>query len=467
MDFETLAQEVNGRLVNERFGPAVFEGVSIDSRSIKETELFIAIRGENEDGHNYIRDALDRRCAGLLVASDYSNISAMEDNVPIVVVKDTHQSMIGLATAYRRKVNAKLIAVTGSNGKTTTKDLIYAMTRRTKNKAYCSPGNLNNLYGLPLAIFGMPSDSRYGVLELGISVPGEMARLAEIAQPEIVLITNVGPTHLETLGSVEGVAEAKFELVDSVGPDRPVIINADDPVLVKTAARRNREVVTFGIKNRADFMAQKLGVSQEGFPLIKIDDSTVTIRLFGEHQIYNLLAAYAVCKVAGLDVRADDLNGIDYRFALYRGEIEHVEGMTIIADCYNANPVSMESGLKSLHNYLKSPGVSNRRSVVVIGDMLELGERSRQFHRDVGVLLAQLDFELVLSVGPLSADIKTAAVDAGLDEYRIRHYNSTEEAGEALIDDVRRGDIVYFKASRGIGLEKILTLLKGTAFRQN
>jgi len=467
LDFNALAAEINGRLVDVGLGSVTFSGVSIDTRTLKAEQLFFAIRGEKDDGHKYIADALNKKSAGLVIDPEFAGLDKIAARAPIVIVENTHEAMMRLASVYRSKMKAGIVAVTGSNGKTTTKEFIYAMIRYKETKTYGSPGNLNNLFGLPLAIFGMPSDSRYGVFELGISIPGEMTHLAKIIQPDLALITNVGPTHLETLGSVEGVAEAKLELVDNMKDDCAVILNADDPILMQSASKRNRPVITYGMDNPADFTAERVGLSADGYPLIKIDGTEIAVRLFGGYQAYNLLAGYAVCKTLGLDIKSEELNNIDFDFAPNRGEIENIEGLTIISDCYNANPVSLSSGLQSFRSYMHNASVKDRRSVVVIGDMLELGERSVEYHREIGRLLALLNFDYVLVVGPLSKDMYDAALTAGFDKAKIKHFESTDDAGEVLVKDISRGDIVYFKASRGIALENLITLLKGTAFRQN
>ncbi|MEW5924408.1 MAG: UDP-N-acetylmuramoyl-tripeptide--D-alanyl-D-alanine ligase [Candidatus Zixiibacteriota bacterium] len=467
MDFKTLAAKINGRLLNNELGKISFKGVSIDTRTLQAQQLFFAIRGESNDGHKYIADAVTKNSAGLVVAADFAGLGDIGNRVPVVVVENTHEAMMHLAAAYREKLSAEIVAVTGSNGKTTTKEFIFAMIRYKEKETYGSPGNLNNLYGLPLAIFAMPSGSRYGVFELGISIPGEMTRLANIIHPDLAVITNVGPTHLETLGTVEGVAKAKLELADSMDSDKPVIINADDPVLTIAVAARKHRFVTYGVRNKADFTAALAGVSKDGFPIAKIDGAKINIKIFGQYQIYNLLAGYTVCRTLGLDIKPDELNNVDYRFATYRGEIENIEGLTIIADCYNANPASMTSGLKSFKEYMGNASTRHRRSVAVIGDMLELGEKSTAYHQDIGRFLAELDFDYVLTVGPLSKNIYETAVAAGLSKKKIKHSENTNDAGEVLVNDILRGDIVYLKASRGIALEKLITLLKGAAFRQN
>jgi len=467
MDFATIVQEAGGTLVNEALASRTFKGASIDSRTIKESELFFAIKGEKNDGHDYINNAINKKCAGLVVNRDYPNISTISPDIPVVIVENTHHTLMRVAAIFRQRLDAKVIAITGSNGKTTTKDFVYALIQSVLSNCYRSPGNLNNLFGLPLALMRMPSDSKYGVFELGISTPGEMTRLAMMAEPDLVVITNVGPTHLETLGTVENVAEAKFELVDALEVSKPAILNADDQVIMRAAAKRNRDFFTFGLNQEADIRAERMSVSDDGFPIVNIDDCPVKIKLFGDHQVYNLLAAYAVCRVLGIQIRPEELNDIKYDFAPYRGEIENIEGLTLIADCYNANPVSMKSGLESFAHYLQAPSMKNRRSIAIVGDMLELGEKSVEYHCQIGALLAKLNFDYVQAVGPLAFDIYKSAIDNGLNKVKITHFETAQTAGEALMTDIKRGDIVYIKASRGLELEKIITLLKGAAFRQN
>ncbi len=468
MDFKSLAREVRGTLTNEQFSSAVFQGISIDSRTVREKELFIAIRGDKNDGHDYIADALEKNSAGIMVSRDYSGIGEIASRVPTVTVNDTHRSMMQLATAYRKRQKTKSIAITGSNGKTTTKEFTYSIIRYKNKKTYRSPGNLNNEYGLPLSLFRMPQDSEFAVFELGISKPGEMTRLAQILQPEVAVITNVGPTHLETLGSVEMVAEAKFELIDALEGDKKVLLNADDPILMQAANRRNGFAYnTFGVKNNADFRAISAGFSTEGYPIVKIDDEMIFLKLFGEHQIYNILVGYAVCKMLGISCRPEELNEINYDFAPYRGEIERIHGMTVISDCYNANPASMKSGIISFKKYCESPELKSRRSIAVVGDMLELGSRSSEYHREIGKLLAECDFDLTITVGKHAGQIYESAREAGLGLNRVLHYETTGAAEKDILNNIRRGDIIYFKASRGLELEKVITLIRGAAFRQN
>ncbi len=467
MDFRQLAQDTGGSLVNESFGTARFRGVSIDTRTLQESQLFVAIKGEKDDGHKYITSAISQKCAGILVDREFRELTPLYDVIPVVAVKNTHEAMIQLAVQRRQGLSAKAVCITGSNGKTTTKEMTYAVIKNKEAHCYRSPGNLNNLFGLPLALFAMPDDTRVAVLELGISVRGEMTHLAQIARPDLIIITNVGPTHLETLGTVEGVAEAKLELVDNAAPEVPVIINGDDPVLMKAARKRRREFITFGLNSSAAFKARPTGISSRGFQTAEIEGVEVEINLFGEHQVYNLLAAYAAARTLGLEITPSDLNRIKFTSEKYRGEIENIDGLIIIADCYNANPASMHSGLKSLRRYLDSRRDKSGRSFVVLGDMLELGARSADYHRTLGESLGRYNFDFVLTTGPMAREINAAAIKGGCPAKNTLHFDVLSSVGDYMIDSIRRGDIVYLKASRGIGLEQVLTMLKGAAFRHN
>lgn len=467
LDFKALAIAIAGRLVDNRFAAASFTGVSIDSRTVDKDMLFVAIVGEKNDGHKYIKEAMERGCAGLLISDESILTPTVLKNIAVVVVDDTHRALIDLAIFYRRKVDGTYIAITGSNGKTTTKDITYDMIKNRDERTYRSGGNLNNLYGLPLSILAMPEGTRYGVFELGISVIGEMARLAKILQPDVAVITNVGPTHLETLGTVEKVASEKFALVDNTLPACPAIINLDDARIAAEASRRKRPFLTFGLSGAADVSARKLGVDKNGYLQYRLMQRTFVIPAFGDYQIYNVLAGAAVCQALGFFPTEEELNGLDFNRTPHRGQIRKFDDLTVIDDCYNANPVSMTSGLKSFRRYVNDAHGLYKRTIVILGDMLELGPGELDFHRDIGRMLPELKIDVVCTVGKLASQIGKAAIGAGLDESRVHHFTDAREAGEFMTGNVLTGDIVYLKASRGIALEKIFDVMKERAAQQN
>lgn len=467
VDFKTLTRAVAGQMADTKFETTRFTGVSIDSRAVEKDMLFVAIVGEKNDGHKYIKEAIARGCAGLLVSDKSILTPDILKVVPVVIVDDTHRALIDLAVAYRKRVGATYVAITGSNGKTTTKDITYDMIKNREDRTYRSVGNFNNLYGLPLSILAMPENTRYGVFELGISVIGEMTRLARILHPDIAVITNVGPTHLETLGTVEKVAGEKFALIDNSSPDHPAIINIDDPHIEAEAFRRDRPFLTYGLSQDADISAQKLGVDNNGYLRFRLQQSNFVIPAFGDYQIYNVLAGAAVCRELGFFPTEEELNNLNFNRALHRGQIRHFGDVTVIDDCYNANPVSMSSGLRSFRRYVDDAGGVYNRSIVVLGDMLELGPGEVEYHRVIGKIIPELKFDLVCTVGKLSAHIGTAAVAAGFDNARVHHFTDADAAGEFMTGNSLRGDIAYLKASRGIALEKIFDVLKERAAQQN
>ncbi|MFZ1685339.1 MAG: UDP-N-acetylmuramoyl-tripeptide--D-alanyl-D-alanine ligase [Candidatus Zixiibacteriota bacterium] len=455
LQFDELAHMLGGSLVRPGTGSTRFTGVSIDSRTIHPGELFIAIRGERVDGHAYIAQALDKKAAGILIETSSVDSSHIPDTAPAVAVKSSHDAMMELASRYRDSVPAKYVGITGSNGKTTTKETTFALLAAVEKDVYRSAGNLNNLYGMPLALFAMPRTTRVAILEMGISSFGEMTRLTKTVKPDVALFTNIGASHLEFLGSLEGVARAKFEMVAEGPSDLTVIINADDPYLAAEAAKHGRKIVTYGINNPADFHPTDIRVEEDGSSTVSIEGHQFHTTLFGRHQIYNILAGYAVARVLGYDFAGVDTRSIQFTSAPMRGQVEMIGGVNFIADCYNANPDSVKLGLQSLANV---PGTGRR--VLILGDMLELGEKSGFYHREIGTMLSSVRFDLALLVGPMSLQTMTAAIDAGIAAPKLKHFAAAASCAQQIADLLKPGDLVYVKGSRGVGLEVILNAFR-------
>jgi UDP-N-acetylmuramoyl-tripeptide--D-alanyl-D-alanine ligase len=368
-----------------------------------------------------------------------------------VEVENSHEAMMLLAEKYRDGSDARFVGITGSNGKTTTKEMTYRLVSAVEDKAYRSPGNFNNLFGMPLALFGMPGNVRVAIMEMGISIPGEMARLTRIVRPEVIVITNVGPSHLQFLDSVEGVAHAKLEMVRESSPSVPVIINADNPVLVNETGKLRDDVITFGIDSKATYMPDRIETEPGGMTTVVIEGNTFRLSLFGRYQVYNLLAAYAAFRTLGYSCNGIETEDISFETAPMRGETIIRESITFVADCYNANPDSVQSGLLSFDRL-----PSDRRRVIILGDMLELGKDEEDYHRDIGARLKDMKFDSLVLVGSLSQCILEAAIDAGVDERIISHYEDAPECVSRIRDHLKGGDLVFIKGSRGIGLERIL-----------
>ena len=453
--FDNLARTLDGTLFGAGLADRTFSGVSIDSRTLVRENLFVAIKGEVMDGHEYIPQALARGASGLLTRRSYQRSGDIPDSLPVVGVDDTHRALMRLAAWYRGEVDATRIAITGSNGKTTTKEFTYQLLQAVEPNVYRSPGNFNNLYGLPLSILDMPAETKAAVFELGISLPGEMVKLAEIVRPSLVAVTNIGPSHLEFLGTVEAVAREKLTLLQAAEANAPLIVNADNQTLMAAALKTNRKPVTFAMTAKADFTPDRVVAEADGATTVTIEGHPFRLNLFGRHQVYNLLAAYAIARTLDYGFTGVNTEAIEFTTSPMRGQILSEHGVTIIADCYNANPDSVAAGLKTL---AETPVEGDM--YIVLGDMLELGNGSPEFHRAVGRALCDLKFTEAILVGPESKAIQSGAEEAGVDAIRLRHFADSSAAAEYIAPKLAAGDTVYVKGSRGIGLEKIIERLR-------
>jgi len=451
--FVELAARTGGTLYNTYNSNRAFTGVSIDSRSVTDGMLFVAIRGERVDGHDYIDQAIDRGASGIVGEFAWPGLESIRGNFPVVGVADSHEAMISLAEQYRDSLIARFVGITGSNGKTTTKELAFSMIKVAEPHAFRSPGNLNNLFGVPLTLFQIPRETKVAIMELGISTPGEMDRLADMVHPDIIVMTNVGPSHLQFLSSVEEVARAKLELVRRADASVPVILNADDPVLMSEAKKIRSDYITFALDNEADYTVDDIAITDNGATAVTIDGRRFLLPLIGRHQVSNLLAAYAAFATLGYSFEGVDTEAIRFDTPPMRGQRVTKHDMTFIADCYNANPESVRAGLAAFFE-MTVPG----RRVVILGDMLELGEKSRDYHREAGERLAQYDFDLAITVGPLSQEIISGAIAQGNPKNIFHHFDNSHDAADAVRALLHEGDFVYLKGSRGIELENVLNV---------
>ncbi len=449
--FDQLAAITGGTLYDTGNASRSFRGVSIDSRSTKADELFFAIRGVRNDGHDFINQAVQKGASGIVAELTYPKLDHIGGDVAVVAVHNGHEAMIKLAKMYRETSRARFVAITGSNGKTTTKELAIGLINAVEEHAYCSPGNLNNLYGAPLALFAMPADTAVAVIELGISTPGEMTRLAEVVHPNVIVITNVGPSHLEFLDSVEAVARAKLELVKAASENVPVIVNADDAVLMAEARKLRSNLITFAIDGKADFTPKSIEREDKGTTLVTIDSHTFRLPLTGKHQVYNLLAAYAAFSALGLTFENFNTLNLSLGTAPMRGQIVQKNNITFFADCYNANPDSVKAALQT---FFEMPG--GKRRIVILGDMLELGAGGAAYHREIGRLLSKHSFDLAVFVGDLSKHTMREVLSSGMEKHKVRHYDNSHECARSMVEYFRENDFVFVKASRGIGLEAVI-----------
>jgi UDP-N-acetylmuramoyl-tripeptide--D-alanyl-D-alanine ligase len=438
--------------------------VSTDSRSLREGELFVALRGPRFDAHDHVGEAFGRGAWGAMVeerAWRDGKVNRQVSDFPgraIISVGDTARALGDLAAWYRSRLDLKVIGITGSNGKTTTKEMTASIAGR-RWKVHKTEGNFNNLIGLPLTVLGLDETHEVAVLEMGMNRRGEIRRLAQIARPDVGVVTNAGLAHLEHLGSIEAVAAAKGELIETLGPGATAVLNADDRRVAALAVSFPGRVITFGLGPGADFRALEIrgGEGGDSFTLSSpLGTRDISLPLPGEHNVRNALAAAAAAFAlgAGLDVIGEGLAAVrpvPMRFALH----SYLDGIRVVNDAYNANPDSMESALRSL-KMMQSRG----RHAAVLGDMLELGEESPGAHRRLGKEAAAASLDLLVAVGRFAEETVRGAVEAGLPRERIVVVPDCRGAAEALGAWLGPGDLVLLKGSRGVALEEVLGLLE-------
>ena len=434
---------------------AMAEGAAIDSRAVRGGELFFAFAGTRTDGHRFVPDALARGAAAAMVQED---LPAPLKGA-LIRVPDTFQALHDLARHVRERTPERLVGITGSAGKTTTKELLAAMLARRFRVSW-TPGNLNNLYGFPLSLLNVPDDTEWMVAEMGMSTPGELRQLSLLGRPDAAVFTVVRPVHLEFFDSVQAIAEAKSELLAGLAPDGFIIANADDPEVVRIAARHGARVVWYGLRSeRADVRARDLAPEPEGVVgsrfLLEAGGDAVEVRLplHGLYNVENCLAAAACAWALGLPLAeiAEAVRSV--KPAAMRGVVHRpAAGFTLIDDSYNSNPDALG---KALEGAALLPG--NRR-VAVLGDMRELGPEGPRFHREAGERAARLGFSPVVGVGELSRELVRGAEAAGAAAVWLQ---DAAAAADWAAGEVRPGDLVLVKASRGVRLEKVVQRLLG------
>ncbi len=456
LTIETVLEATGGALVQGDPGTS-FAGVSTDSRSIRPGELFFALRGERFDGHRFIAEALQRGGRGGVVDRQEGEWSA-DQTIAIIQVADTHQALGDLANRWRRRHPIPLIAVVGSNGKTTTKEMVAGILGQ-KGAVLKNPGNLNNLIGLPLSLLKMNAKDRVAVLEMGMNRTGEILRLTRIAEPDMGILTNIGPVHVEGVGSLKGVMEAKGELLQGMGAHGRLIFNADDPRVVKLSRGFTGQKTAFGINNPADWLARDIVTREDGgisFQLAgPINGIAVALQLMGAHQVYNALAAAAATSHLGVTIEEIKKGLEAFQTPPMRMELITLrEGIKIINDAYNANPPSMESALRTLE------GVRGERKIAVLGDMWELGEYAQQAHHEIGRQVKERGIDLLFLLGQFAPHVARGAQEAGMAPQAIHIGEDHHAVSRRLARALKKGDWVLIKGSRIMKMEAIIKELR-------
>jgi len=457
LTFNELLEIVGGSPFPEKpIEDLVIKGISIDSRKIEYQNLFIAIKGEMFDGHDFIKEALDK--GAFCVILDINKFSEKEKfffssakGKRAVLVEDTRTALQKIAKWHRDKFKLKVVGVTGTNGKTTTKEMIAEVLSK-KYRVLRSEKSFNNQIGVPLTLLKLTSETQVLVLELGMSQPGEIGILTNMVQPDFGLITNIGPAHLEFMGSLEKIAEAKFELLKNMKEKGAIILNADDPWLFDKALKEKREVYTFGLEKKADFIADKISQNRNGFFSFLVNRSfPINLKLLGKHNVYNALAAFSVGSILGVEKKEIKEALENYSPFELRMELSKINGIKILNDSYNANPSSMERALETLKG-MKTDG----RKIAVLGDMLELGEKSFEFHKKVGEKVKEYGLDYLFTFGDLSLGYAEGATWKGFKRENIFSFQDKKALLENILKFLRTGDLILFKGSRKMRLEEIV-----------
>jgi UDP-N-acetylmuramoyl-tripeptide--D-alanyl-D-alanine ligase len=446
LTFRQIAGMTGGEIVQG--GDLTADSVVIDSREVKADSAFFAIKGQRLDGHQFVTQAL--------ASARGAVVSQVPENVPadkaIVRVADTTAALQNLARSIRERYPFTLIAITGSAGKTTTKEMIAALVGSEK-RTFKSWGNFNNLIGCPLCIDNTPDDAEVVVSEMGMNHKGEIAQLAGLTHPDVGVYTNIGPVHIEFFGTIEKIAEAKRELLENVKPGGTIIINADNKYVMDISRGFEGRKVTYGIENDADFRGTNIrerGLLGTSF---EVNGHSFELSLPGRHNLENLLAAIATARSIGVSWEGIKRGVAEVKPAYHRGIILDVGGATIYDDTYNSNPYALGRAL----TLMSEADVSGRR-IAVIGDMLELGDQELDYHRDAGRSVPNT-IDTVIGVGKRSRALLDGARDAGFGDDKLHHFDDAQSAGDFLKTFIRPGDLVLIKASRGIGLDRIVNIL--------
>ena len=448
--------ELAASLGSPTTGDAELTGVAVDSRLVQPGNLFVAIRGARVDGHDFAAAAAAAGARAVLAERRPDNLRA---GFPVVVVRDAVAALRRFASTTKRRLGFRLAAITGSAGKTTTKDFTAAILAR-RFAVEKTPGNQNSQIGFPMSVINLPRNPEWMVGEMGLSEPGDLTKLSRAFEPDVAALLLVAPAHLQFFASIDQVASAKAEILDGLKPGGTFVANADDPRVAAIADRFSGRVVRFGRRAAADVTASRVEPTPDGsrFTLkTPSGEAPVDLPVTGAHQVDNFLAAAAIGSAVGVGAADCAAAAADLRPATHRGEIlRHSSGALFYDDAYNANPSSVKAALNTLEIL---PGA---RRIAVLGDMLELGPDEERWHREAGAQ-AVGRADLLVCVGPRARWIGEGAIGAGFPAASVTYVASSEEAARALRDLLTAGDAVLFKASRGIGLDRAVAILAGGA----
>jgi UDP-N-acetylmuramoyl-tripeptide--D-alanyl-D-alanine ligase len=451
LTMQQLAGMVDGTVIA---GPdVVSHSVVIDSREVKPDSVFFAIKGERLDGHQFLADALAKGIGAV--------VSEVPETIPdgkgVVQVADTTVALQQLARSIRERYSFTLIGITGSAGKTTTKEMIATLID-TERKTWWSWGNFNNLIGCPLCVDNTPDGTEVVVSEMGMNHKGEIEQLAQLLRPDVGVYTNIGPVHIEFFGTIEKIAEAKRELLENVSEQGSIVINVDNEHVVRISEGFAGRKVTYGIDHDAEYRAKEIierGLLGTRFTLVAEGaERPLELVLPGRHNLENLLAAIATARLTGISWDGIEAGIANVKPAYHRGVVIPWRGATLYDDTYNSNPYALSRALA----LLAQADVRGRR-IAVIGDMLELGEQELEYHREAGTQIPK-SVDAVIGVGSRAKALLEGARDAGWGGAALHHFENAATAAPFLAGFIADGDLVLLKGSRGVGLDRIVASLE-------
>lgn len=450
-----VVSAVGGTLVS-RGADCRITGISTDTRSITPGDLFFALQGENSDGHRFLGAAINTGACGAVI-SDRDAIQADVD-ISFIIVPDTLVAMGDLAAYYRSMFDVKLIGITGSVGKTMTREMTASILKQ-KISVLKNEMNYNNEIGVPLTLFMLERSHRAIVIEMAMRGIGEIRRLAQIAKPSIGIITNIGMTHIERLGTRDAIAQAKTELIEELPADGIAVLNADDDFYLMLRSRFPGRVISFGLSNDADVTAQDAESDANGFYSFRLitpgGGIGVKLPVMGRHSVLNALAASAAAYAIGIDTESMRDGLESFTQPSMRMEFTVTEsGYGVLDDCYNASPASVSAALQTLDSLC-----GYTRKIAVLGDMLELGDFAEKAHHDIGAALIGNGIDFLVAVGKLSAMTAAGALESGFSVGNIYKCPNSEDAALLLSDLISPGDAVLVKGSRGMKMEKVVRVL--------
>ena len=443
-----IAEMLGGSLCDPNYKDTKISGVSTDSRTIQENNLYIPLVGEVFDGRLFVKECEDKGASAFLIDRDYeikNNIS-----IPYIRVDDTLKALQDLARSYRKELNVKVIGITGSNGKTTTKDLLYEVLS-TKYKTQKTIGNLNNEIGVPKTILSLNEDTEIAVVELGTDKFGDISLTSNIALPDIAIITNIGDSHLHNLKSKEGILKAKMEIVEGLSDDGIFIYNGDDETMKKEidSYKVDQKMISFGLEQTNDFLVKEVP-STPAKVSFSHDDETYDIPLLGRHNIYNGACCLLIANILGLDANEVKSGLVKVRPANNRSSMIEFDGFDVLDDSYKSNPQSLKSGLATCKLL---DGYNNK--IVVLGDMLELGDKEDELHYEVGLDIDPKDIHYCLFFGNLSYHMYKGALN-NFPKDRAFHFTDKDDLIDKLKSLITKSTLVFVKGSHGMHMEEII-----------